>query len=616
MKNYKPALEDIPALYDKNKVTYAPLHECFTDDEKFYELKFKEHLGLPDDFIDQGIVLPSARAFVDTARAHTDLFNARVFCSVPENDSRESPESREERREMLRKMGSGILYSTNVFSDISPWWVGGGHYWLHGLSVMQTVYDADRWPDKPEEDKFKSYSDYAEALDLWRSQSHQSLPIVIRAINPMCVYPDPDYNGRDYVIEAHEKLRINVSTRYPNWSNPKGKKSDEKVDFISFWTPFYRCDLADGEPVLKVKGGVARHNYGFIPYTFINSGLGNLAADMAPEKMYVGILRYIYQTLIAESRAYSIDDIVLKNNAWPWYSIEGDNPNQVTAISQTYGKANRLPSGTKIVDHRPQVPPGELSAHFYKVSGLLRDFAAPRSVMGLSEQGVRSGADRRQITAEAATRFNYGNKAFQAGAANVLIKCAQLFKNVIPGDMRVWSRTPTDEFDMIIDKKKMKEPFNFYVEFAPISEEDEYRRHQDIEQMVTTGIVTKEWARQRISNIDPKSMEYSELKEFIKVQLAPQITQLIQIKGNEFIQKKLLAEGEMPIQTNAPAAAMPPLAAAGAGMPQGNRMNPPIPNIPAPGSAEEINRSMELAAKGIKNKMAPWQGMGGGGSRV
>lgn len=601
MKKGKPSFEEIKDdLYPKCKKLYGEkLFPKFEEDQKYYELDFQSELNLPVEFADEGIVLPTARDFVDVFVDHIDIANARVFV----NRKGTSNISLED-AEMMRKFYLGLIHRTNVESDISPWRVAAKHYALHGLTILKTVWDADRWPDKPAQKENESEDAYAKRIDEWRSQTHESLPIVIQAISPRCVMPDPSYGGRMFVIEEHKKIALDVSKRWPHWRNPNGKNAGDEVDFVSYWDDTYRCDFIDGEPILKVKGGVAKHNYGFIPYVFIDSGLGNISYDARPEMRYVGILRYIMDLLISESRDYSISDVVLKREAWPWYSIEGENANLVTEVDQYYGKGNRLPSGTSIEFKTPQVPPEALNQHLYRTADYLAAHAAPRSVRGLSESGVRSGADRRLVIAEASARYRYSEDAFRNGTAKVLTNCARLLKNVIPGDVRVWARTPTDEFDDVIKKEKMKEPFTCYVEFAPISEEDEYRRHDDLRQLIAGGIITKRWARTQMSNVDPIAMEKQERKELLR-QLPSYnqvLDQYLAAKAGEALGGAGGAGGAQVGEQLTPRE-----------VEAGRRLVPPIPQRAPLGSAQETQNQLKAARRPVPTY--PGQGEGGGGAR-
>jgi hypothetical protein len=618
MKPEKPTVEQIKALYERCRTIYAPVREQFEFDEKYYELEFKDLLGIPEEFKSEGVVLPTARDMVDTCVDHTDISNARVSVNKQSTSNIDIENS-----EMMRKFYLGLIHRTEVESSISPWRVGAKHYWLHGLVVFKTVWDADRWTDKPVRKEGESETSYADRIDEWRADNTQSIPIVIQAVNPYNIMLDPYENGGRFVFETQEKLVMDVKGKYPSWSNPQGRADDTPVTCISFWTPFYRCELYDGEPILK--GGVVEHDYGFIPYVPIDTGLGNLSATADPAKRYVGVLRHIRAMLVSESRDYSIADVVLKKTAYPWLTAEGENAELLEGkVEQTFGTITIMPKNTKIVQQSPQVPPQALQQHLSITSSYIASHAAPNALRGMGEAGVRSGVDRQQLIAEASAKYVYSTEAFKNGTAKVLANCARLMKNVIPGDIRIWAKTPTDEFDMIIKKDKMREPFNCYVEFAPLSETDEYRRHDDLERLVKSGIVTVQWARTQMSNVDPISMELADEVERLKQDPAIQ-----QVKS-QYLAGRLMAA--LSARSTAESLENPPPqdpmgALAGApqpGQPQGQQPNqamsptgsqlaPPIPQMAPFGSAQNLQTQMKNTRS--QNPINPMQGQGGGGNR-
>ncbi len=602
----KPTVTEILELYDDVKKRYdeSGLYTQFDTDEDFYELNFSDLLRLPKEFQADGIILPTARDLVDTAVDHTDIMNVRVWA----NKKGESLKSEEEMN-LLRKFGLGVLYRNNVEASVSPIRVGAKHYWMHGLTIIKDVWDADRWVDRPARKEDESEGAYSSRIDEWRSEHHDSIPIVIQSVNPRNIMLDPYYDGGMFVFEAREELCFNVKQRYPNWGNPGGKKISAKVDHISFWTKDYRCELYDREPVLKVAGGVAKHSYGFIPYVPIDTGLGNVSADNDLKKRYVGILRYIQDLLVSESRDYSIGDVILKRTAFPWGYLKGPNAQSVTEIFQKFGEYNTLPDGVDIVDMAPKVPPDALLSWLSVASNYLASHAAPASVRGMGEQGVRSGADRRLLIAEASTRYQYSNEAFRHGIAKVLSNCARIMKNVVPGDINVWAKTPADEFDIEIKKDKMKEPFNFYVEFAPISEEDEYRRHDDLERLLSSGLYTKKFARKQMSNVDPEEMEIQDEVERLKEDPAVQqvTSQYMAGKLMEAMTKRSAAES-----IDNPPPPVPGQTQGGETDGAGRRMASPIPDVAPLGSAQNIQNELGK----LRRPTSPTQqGQGGGGNR-
>ena len=616
MKPTKLTVPEILQLYKDCKARYdaSGLFTQFDEDERFYELDLIPDLNLPAEFPDAGVVLPTARDLVDTAVDHTDISNVRIWVN-----KRGEAQKSEEEMNLLRKFGLGVLYRNNVEASISPIRVGAKHYWLHGLAIIKDVWDADRYAGKPERKEDESDNDYAARIDEWRASTHDSIPIVIQGVNPKTIMLDPYYDGGMFVFETREELCYNVKDHFSGWGNPQGKKVTDKVTHNSFWTKDYRCELYDDEPVMgKRWGGVAKHNYGFIPYVPIDTGLGNISADNDLKKRYVGVLRYVRSLLLSESRDYSLGDYILKKSAFPWGYLKGPNASSVTEIFQRFGEYNALPDGVEIVDMAPKVPPDALLTWLSVSANYLAAHGAPNVVRGMGEQGVRSGADRRLLLAEASTRYQYSNEAFKHGVAKVLSNCARIMKNVVPGDINVWARTPTDEFDIEIKKDKMKEPFTFYVEFSSISEEDEYRRHDDLERLVKSGLVTKTWARKQMSNVDWQAMDLEEQVELMKQSPAVQqvIDQYLAGRFMEAMTKRSTVES-----IDNPPPPVPPMPVAGMPMMEeqqgeqgslGRQMNPPIPSVPPIGSAEEQQNQMAR----MRSQMSmTQQGVTGGGNR-
>lgn len=608
MKNSKPTLQEIKEQIERCKRIYSKVQERFQLDEKFYDLDFKEYLNIATDYAKDRIILPTARDVVDSAVNHTDIQNARVFVNKKGTSGTSI-----ERSEMLRKFALGLIHRTNVESQIAPAHVGAKHFWEHGLAVFKTVWDADRWIDKPDQKEGESDNDYSVRLDEWRSQSHLSLPIVIQAVHPACIMPDPSTGGQMYVIERHTKSLFDAQMLWPKWSNPNGKTGDTNVEQVSIWTPQWRCELLDNEPLFKVGGGVFPHRYEFIPYTLIESGLGNMDSEALPEKRYVGILRYIFDLLVSESTNYSLCDILMKQETMKGGYITGADANDVKDVKQAYGQY--WPVGSKDVqfhDWEHKLAPETAYAHLAVTSDYIAGHAAPRSSRGLSEQGVRSGADRRLIQAAAAAIYDYASPAFAHGWANILTKCARLVQNVIPGDFEIWARTPTDEFDMVIKKNQFVEPYNFYVEFAPISEEDEYRRQDSLLKMYNNGngIITKSWARRQMSNVDPIAMDREEEKERLK--LSPSFLQIKDQYVGQAFAEALQQSGLAPLpQEPQP---VPPGMATGGMEPPGRGMVPPIPNRAPLGSSGDMENKLKAQLAGM-NSGIQGQGRGGGGNR-
>lgn len=579
---------------------------AFDEDERFYELDFLEDLCLPLEVEGDGTVLSTARDLVENFVNHIDLSNARV--SV--NRNKTSTVSNEESR-ALRTFSLGILYMMMVEPDLSVWRTMGKHFSLYGLTAVQTLYKADAWPGRPLRKEDENDDDFKSRESEFKDKKLSVLPIVVRAVHPRNVYPDPAYGGRQYVVEYHQKMVFDVLQRWPRWNNPMGRKMGDATEYKTLWTPTIRYEEADGMPLLPGKG-IDKHGYGFLPWTFIETGLGNVSADGDLSKRYVGILRYIKDMLISESRNFSMGDVILKYGAWPVSTLEGEGAEEVAAntkISQRYGSLTVLPPGVTMKKQAPDVPPDAIRTQLSIVSEYIAASMGPRSTRGLSETGVRSGVDRERILAEAGSRFRYASEAFRYGAARVLINCARLFKSKVPDDVRVWAHTPMGQIDEIIKKDKIREPFIINVEFAPISPEDEYRRHDDLERLVASGIVDEIYAQEKMPDVDPEQI--AEHKERLKAMNDPMVEQVFsQYRAAEVIKLITKHQGVQAIQAGAVPGqgGAPPM-----GREPSRRMVPITPEIAPLGSAEAMQQ--KLAQQRSQIPMNPMQGQGGGGNR-
>lgn len=595
----KPKVEDIiklkDTLYDE---VYPEVRENFKEDEKFYELDFLNMLGLPKEVASDGVVLPTARDIIDTAVDHTDISNVRVDVT-----RQGMAKIDKEIAEMMRKYYLGLIYRTNTESPISPWRVAAKHYWLHGVCWFKTLWDADRWPDKPTQDEGESDESYRERLEEWQGTTELTVPIIIKAVNPICMMPDPNFIEPQFVIERHEKAYFAVRKNYPSWKNPEGKGVGDTVEWIEYWDEKYKCYLADGEPVLKYK--VVPHGYGFIPYVQVDSGLGNLDSTGSFAKRWVGLIRYLKKAIISESRSFSIEDIILKQGAWPWYAASDDSNGakvrQLTSLNQYYGAINDL-TGIKLEKMTPDVPAQALTYHYGMTSEILAAHN-PKSLRGLSQSGVRAAADRRLVQAEAAMRYMYSKDSFQYGTARALTNCAKLYKNVIPGNIRLWAYTPKVNFDEIIDREKMKEPFFCHIEFAAISPEDEYHRHDDLARQVQNLQIPVEAAWSRLNEYDVEKLKELSVKQGIETSPG-----LLQAKDMYISQKALLAfqqaqNAKNPDMIKQQVMQEQQMALAG-------RSQPVIPNNPQQGSPEQIQRQRDAQQPVI----SVTQGQGGGGN--
>ena len=507
------------------KTLYSARNMAFDVDDQYYELQFRDRLGLPEEYKEDGIVLPTARDIVDAGTNHISTVHARFIRPIRGTGKEAAAQA-----EMLRKFDTAMFYRTKIESEVSPWRTAAKHGCIYGMWCFETLYDPDRVPDEPEQQKGESSEDFQERMDIYNGELYDALPIVIRVVHPKNVYPDP--NG-EYVIIEESKTLAQAKAEWPNLAVQlmgtgivHGTTLD--VTQISYFDKNYRGIYINGQPALTTanKEGVIEHDYGFVPYVIGYSALGNLDKSAKPEKRAVGLIRYLRNLLRSESFAYSVYNIVLKAHSWPITFVSGPGAAEIANIKLKFGKIYEKPVGVTIEDYVKSPPPDLVMQHMEYTSSILAASAAPRSVRGLPEAGVRSGTDRSLIIGEARLKYDSIMEQMQLSTAKVLSNCTKIAERVVPEDFHIWAKAPDEEFDFRIDRSKIKHHYTTFVEFTPVSPEEEARRHADMMNLVKTGILSTATGRRRyLPHVDPEAEDIRVEAE--KLRADPAIRQVL-----------------------------------------------------------------------------------------
>lgn len=484
-------------------ILYSARNINFDQDDLYYELLFRDKLGLPEEYKDEGVVLPTARDIVDAGTNHISTVYARFFRPM-----RGTGVAAQEQATMLRKFDAAMFYRTKIESDISPWRTTSKHGCTYGMWCFETLYDPNKVPDEPEKRDGESDGDFTERMDIYNGELHDALPITIRAVHPRNVYPDPV--GECFIVEETKTLgqaRAEWPGRKILAPTPEAGKPTGEVIQVSYFDRNYRAIYINGEPVLPGdEDGVIEHDYGFIPYVVGFSGLGNQSKSAKPELQAVGLIRYLRNLLRSESFAYSVYNIIIKAHSWPITFVSGPGAAVLAGIKLKFGKIYEKPPGVTIEDYVKSAPPEIVQQHMEYTSSILAASAAPRSVRGLPEAGVRSGTDRSLIIAEGRLKYDAILEQMQLSTAKVMSNCTKIAERVVPTDFHIWAKTPDEEFDFRVDRSKIKQHYTTFVEFTPVSPEEEARRHADMENLVKTGIISTATGRRRyMSHIDPEA---------------------------------------------------------------------------------------------------------------
>ena len=573
---YKPTKTQIFDRLTDLRSYYSTRNQFFDLDDKYYELLFLDNLGLPEEYKDDGIVLPTARDIVEAGTNHVSTVYARFFRPV-----RGSTQEAADQAEMLRKFDTGLFYRTKMESNISPWRVAAKHGCLYGMWCFESVYDESKVPDEPEQQDGESDEDFQRRMDTYNGELQDCIPISIRAIHPRCVYPEISENPK-YVIIEEPKTLIQARKDWPMWTPAVAPTQGvlmgsvaQMVNQVTYWDEHYRAvylnlvpvtsnktkgksptDLArEMIPLLPSEDGVVEHDYGFCPYTVGYSGLGNLDWYSHPERKAVGLIRYLKGLLRSESFAYSVYNVIMKNQSWPITFVSGPGSAALSTIKMKYGKIYEKPPGTTIEDYIKAPPPEFVMQSLEYTNSKLSDSAAPKSVRGLAETNVRSGSDRSQVISEASLKYDTILEQMQLSTAKVMSNCTKIAERVVPDNIYLWAKTPDEQFDVELDKSKIKGHYTTYVEFTPVSPEEEARRHADGMNLVKSGILSSSTMRQRyLTHIDSQAEDIKVEAERLRndpnvVQVLAQIVaQNLQAEATRLGKIKQLQAGNNPFE--------------------------------------------------------------------
>ena len=594
----KPTKQFIFDQLNSLHTLYSARNIAFDLDDTYYELLFRDKLGLPEEYKEDGVVLPTARDIVDAGTNHVSTVFARFLRPMRGTGPEAATQA-----EMLRKFDTAMFYRTKIESSISPWRVASRHGCTYGMWCLESLYNPDKLPDEPERERGESDTDFADRMDIYNGELYDALPIMIRAVHPRNTYPDP--NGEFMIIEE-PKTYMQARSEWPNLATQLAVSrvvqgtTTGTYDAIqvSYFDKHHRAIYVNGAPALAAADaeGVIEHDYGHIPYVVGYSGLGNSDKSSKPEKQAVGLIRYLRPLLRSESFAYSVYNIVLKAHSWPITFVSGPGAAGIANIKLKFGKIYEKPAGVTIEDYVKAPPPEMVMQHMAYTNAVLSASGAPRSVRGLPEAGVRSGTDRAQIINKAKLKYDSILEQMQLSTAKVMSNCTKIAERVVPEDFHIWAKAPDEEFDFRLDRGKIKHHYTTFVEFTPVSPEEEARRHADMINLVKAEVMSGSTARRRyLSHIDPEAedirMEAQKLRDdpAVRQVLAQIVAQALAGEAARLMKIKQLKAGQPSGPSSQAALSMPGGAQALSAMGRDNLQQAESPIV---GGPEELMKQV------------------------
>ena len=115
------------------------------------------------------------------------------------------------------------------------------------------------------------------------------LPVLFVIPDPMVIYGSPEETEEgipERVIVFYERQYRDLITNYDAWTNPKGKREKDKIEWFEYWDKNIKYFSADGEVVY-----FDENIYKFVPFIRKFSGFGRRSPDGKLTSLIMGDLR-------------------------------------------------------------------------------------------------------------------------------------------------------------------------------------------------------------------------------------------------------------------------------------------------------------------------------------
>jgi len=479
---------------------FAPLHSEIRNDDKYYELDFRDQLNLPRQFEAHAVVLPTLRNVIASATEHIAPISRRVV--VPRRRI-DKPATEQSKR--LQRFYESLLTYLERQGPESIYHSAARHLCIYGISVLKFGYDATKWQAEPKRRASESDESFNERRAEWRVERGEVMPFFLGQVHPIEIIFDPFNDPPEWVIQRSQKYVYDVRNLYPEWPNSSNRRDTEKVETVEYWSKSQRAVLVNNEATWDESKGITKNRWGIVPYIIVGSGFGHDNWQHEPEHKYVGLIRFLRDVAISESRSFSMEDIVIKVSGWPIRVAEGERANEMPNLRLEFGEIQPLPPGVTIRDLSPEVPPNIVQSHMLLAQQSISTAAAPDVLQGSSVTGVRAGFDRQLMMSQARIRYTPLSVAMQNMLISICRKAAVLMERVIPGPIPISPGTVQDEF-VEISKKDFAGNHAIDVRVNVLEPEDEVRKHQDAANMVAVGLMSPQTAIHKLfPDLDPQS---------------------------------------------------------------------------------------------------------------
>lgn len=605
-KRSKPTIEEIVALKYELTTYYQRWKAQMLEDDAFYTQQYSVSSSAPPAAFEQ-VRPPSATQIIDMAADHS----AGNFPLIHVPRRKETADAQDQTT-LMEKAGQGFWYrsiANNATNPLRAWAQSGA---LRGAICGHLLYNADAWPDKPLPSEYGGIStqEYKDASDEYDALSRSSWPFVLDADDPMYVLPDPETEGRTYIITAFKRPAAAVKRAWPEWdyrlpTSSEPIKATDEVEFITYWDDTYCAYIVSGMGMDKGRAlqsaydGVRKHGYGFLPYFFTAGGYGSPFGK--PEDRYAGLLTRAKDLLSLEARRMTHLDAVVAQQAFPWVIAA-----QGVQLNMELGGVTRVPSGMKVSDAvlelRPVVPIQEVVIELQNIRAAIQRATLPDSLASEPSKSDESGYLRSLKIGTGRSRIRSLTDALERTAEWATSGFYRLVENKVKGPVSTWGKNMgADDAFISISPKDIKGHYEVYCSLAPSLPQDDTTN-------IHNGTTLYEHGAIPIRDLLETYAGRENAEELLKERIGEDVLKSPQFM-QQLIQDSMAVTGVTGGPIAAPGFAAGPQGLGAGGAPQigANPLsNAGIPNMPtppnAPGSLAEtqniIGRNMHAGANG------------------
>ncbi len=525
MPQVAKSMQEVMELHGELVTHYGGLHKDFLEDEKYANLAFGDDLGLPDEYSDDAVVLPTAIEIIDNAVNHVAPGLRRITVPRISTSARATTQS-----QTIKDFYGALLTAFERGAIENPFRQLIRHGATYGMMVAKEIYDPTMIPEEPIREAGEDDDEFKVREQDFKDAKQNLVPIRLEIPHPREILADPWSAPITFVIQVTSLKVAKAVSLFPDFERGSMRLTDS-VDLIEYHDDTVRTLFVDTTPTTTAitsknlmpvlapsvinEMGFTKHGLGRLPYSIHSIGTGVKDSANDPRHQYIGALRHIKALLIAESKGYSIEEIVLEANAFPFRIAVGDNTDAMESFKFEPGMVKIMPSGVNIVDLKPLTTSGELRAHVFDASARLERSSLPRSLGGGKDPGVDSGFQQQLIQMQGQLRFQGLVEGFEHVLEDLCRIGAQIVERKIKGPIRLIKSATEDEFTDI-SASTFRGHRAVVIKVNAVDPEDEIRKHQDTVQMVTAGLWTREHGISKVSpEVEPRKMMGGILAEAI-----------------------------------------------------------------------------------------------------